>query len=214
MTQGDAPGATRPSSADEIIGLYERHADAWDRDRSAELILERSWMERFIARLSPGGSVLDLGCGSGQPIARHLVERGFGVFGIDASPTLISACRRRLPTAEWLVADMRTLALDRTFDGLIAWDSFFHFAHEDQRAMFRVFREHAVPGAPLLFTTGPAHGEAIGTYQGEPLFHASLAPSEYQRLLEANGFRVADHAVEDPDCGRHTVWLARYGEDG
>lgn len=78
------------SGADEIIRLYERHAEAWDRNRLADLVIERAWMERFVALLPPGGAVLDLGCGSGQPMARHLLERGFAVVGVDSSPTLIA----------------------------------------------------------------------------------------------------------------------------
>jgi hypothetical protein len=104
---------------------------------------------------------------------------------------------------------MRDLALGRRFDGLIAWDSFFHLRHDDQRLMFPLFRQHAAEGAALLFTSGPGHGEAIGTFEGEPLYHASLAPEEYRRLLGENGFAVIDHVVEDATCGGHTVWLAQ-----
>ena len=60
-----------------------------------------------------------------------------------------------------------------------------------------------------MFTSGPAHGEAIGSYKGEPLYHASLDAAEYRALLNANGFEVVAHVVEDPDCGGHTVWLAQ-----
>ncbi|WP_312011819.1 MULTISPECIES: hypothetical protein [unclassified Bradyrhizobium] len=60
-----------------------------------------------------------------------------------------------------------------------------------------------------MFTSGPAHGEAIGSYRGEPLYHASLDATEYRVLLCANGFDVVAHVVEDPDCGGHTVWLAQ-----
>ncbi len=81
---------------------------------------------------------------------------------------------RPLSGAEWAVADMRTLALGERFRGLVAWGSFFRLAHDDQRRMFLVFRAHAAPGAALLFTSGPSHGEAIGAYGGEPLYHASL----------------------------------------
>jgi SAM-dependent methyltransferase len=201
-----------PSAAGDIIGLYERHAEAWDRARGADLILEGEWMARFVALLPSGGSVLDMGCGSGQPIARHLLENGFAVVGVDSSPTFIGKCRSRFPQAEWIVADMRELSVNRKFDGLIAWDSFFHLSHEDQRGMFAVFREHASSGAPLLFTSGPEHGEAIGSFQGESLYHASLSSGEYRSLLESHGFRVLDHVIDDPKCGNHTVWLAQYGQ--
>jgi cyclopropane fatty-acyl-phospholipid synthase-like methyltransferase len=198
------------ADADEIPDLYERHAEAWDRTRAADLTFEREWIDRFVALLPAGGSVLDIGCGSGQPIGRYLLKCGFDVVGVDSSPTLISKCRSRLPNAEWVVADMRALSMNRAFDGLIAWNSFFHLSHQDQGAMFSVFREHAAFGAPLLFTTGTEHGEAIGSYEGEPLYHASLSSAEYRELLEAHGFEVLAHVVEDQSCGNHTVWLAQY----
>ena len=40
---------------------------------------------------------------------------------------------------------MRELALGRKFSGILAWDSFFHLRHDDQRRMFPVFRQHAAP---------------------------------------------------------------------
>jgi SAM-dependent methyltransferase len=197
------------SYSDRIMELYERHAEVWDRDRRPELVVERAWIERFVALLPMGGSVLDMGCGSGQPIARHLVACGFEIFGVDSSPTLIEKCRARFPGEEWLHADMRTLSLERKFQGLIAWDSFFHLSHDDQRAMFPVFKKHAAESAPLLLTTGPEHGEAIGSYEGEPLYHASLSTGEYKALFEAHGFRLLAYKMEDPHCGQHTVWLAQ-----
>jgi len=199
-----------PSKADEIIRLYDRHAEAWDRNRSVDLILERGWMGRFVALLPSGGSVLDLGCGSGRPIARHLLQSGFTVVGVDSSHNLISKCRNRFPEAEWVVADMRALSINKKFHGLIAWDSFFYLSHKDQRGMFSIFHEHASSGALLLFTTGPEHGDAIGSFEGESLYHASLAPGEYRALLASYGFKVVDHVVEDPKCGGHTVWLAQH----
>jgi hypothetical protein len=67
----------------------------------------------------------------------------------------------------------------------------------------------ASPGAALMFTSGVSHGEAIGSYRGEPLYHASLAPEEYRALLKSTGFRVVAHIVEDPNCDRRTIWLAQ-----
>lgn len=61
----------------------------------------------------------------------------------------------------------------------------------------------------LLFNSGPSAGEQIGSYQGEPLYHASLNASEYRALLADNGFDVLAHVVADPTCGNRTIWLAQ-----
>lgn len=196
--------------ADRIVGLYERRAAAWTGAReSSKRFIEQGWLDRFRALIPPGGAILDIGCGAGEPIARYLAGLGHGVTGVDASPAMIAMFQARLPAQEALVADMRRLDLGRRFDGLLAWDSFFHLDHDAQRAMFPIFRAHARPGAALMFTSGPAHGEATGRLEGEPLYHASLAPDEYRDLLAAQGLEVAAHRAEDPDCGGRTVWLAR-----
>lgn len=194
---------------DHVAGLYERHARAFDRDRSRTLA-ERGWLDAFLVHVSPGGVVLDLGCGGGEPIARYIVDQGFDVAGVDTSPTLLGLCQARLPDGEWLVGDMRRLALGRRFDGVVAWDSFFHLAPDDQRSMFARIADHARDGAPLLFTSGTEAGVSMGAYRGEPLYHVSLDESEYGILLADHGFGVVTHTADDPDSGGHTVWLARY----
>jgi trans-aconitate methyltransferase len=192
-----------------VVDLYERHARAYDRDRGRSL-QERAWLDRFLSHVRPGGTVLDVGCGMGEPLARYLIDRGCGVVGVDASPTMIERCRARFPDSEWVVADMRELELSRRFEGILAWDSFFHLTMDDQRGMFSRFASHALEGAPLMFTSGPEEDEAIGSYCEEPLYHASLSPSEYEQLLATSGFVVRAYVAEDPDCGEHTIWLATY----
>jgi hypothetical protein len=88
-----------------------------------------------------------------------------------------------MPDQEWILGDMRSLALGRRFCGILAWDSFFHLRHKDQRTMFRIFAVHAAPAAILMFNAGFGHGEAVGSYWGDPLYHASLDASEYEALL-------------------------------
>jgi SAM-dependent methyltransferase len=196
------------SDAERIIGLYQRHADSFDRERGRYLF-EKPWLDRFLALPQPGLSILDVGCGSGEPIARYFIEKGCHVTGVDSSPALIDLCKSRFPDQNWIVNDMRTLSLNRRFDGILAWDSFFHLCPEDQPRMFPIFKTHAAPKAALMFTSGTVHGEAIGTFQGEPLYHGSLDTAEYRSLLNMNGFDVLSHVVEDPSNGGRTVWLAQ-----
>jgi SAM-dependent methyltransferase len=196
-----------------IIGHYERHAAAWDADRQNSGWNDKVWHDLFIDNLTTGARVLDLGCGSGRPVAQHMAQRGLRVTGVDSSRAMISLCRNRLPDHEWIVADMLELSLDRRFGGILAWDSFFHLGHDDQRRMFAVFADHASAGALLMFNAGLQHGEAIGNYRGDPLYHASLAPPEYKALINRFGFEVVEHASNDERAGGRTVWLCRSRQD-
>lgn len=195
--------------ADTIIGLYRRHGAKWAKLRSQSPFLEFGWIDRFLKLLPTNPSILDLGCGSGTPIARHLSENGCAVTGIDTSPELIEIAKEQGIDAEWLLADMRTLALGKTFHGIMAWNSFFHLTPDDQRAMFSVFIRHTTKGSALMFTSGPTCGTSTGELEGEPLYHASLDGEEYRALLSENHFEVIENIVEDPECGHHTVWLAQ-----
>jgi SAM-dependent methyltransferase len=212
MSRPPKPSAADPS-AGEIIGLYQRNAAAWDRARGQTTFAERGWIERFTGIAGADGAILDLGCGSGEPIARRLVEAGLSVTGVDGSAALVELCRARMPGQTWIVGDMRNVSLGRRFDGVIAWHSFFHLPHDDQRRMFGVFAAHCRPQGALMFTSGPAAGEAIGRFEGEKLYHASLDPDEYRALLANAGFQVVDHVAEDPACNGDTIWLARRGPE-
>lgn len=188
--------------------VYEAVAHLFDRDRRKDL-MEGFYLEQVLKHCSGQREILDIGCGSAEPIAKFFIDAGCRVTGIDGAGAMIALCRERYPQHDWIEQDMRRLALDRRFDAVIAWDSFFHLTAEEQRAMFPVFAQHAAAGAPLLFTSGPHAGVAMGEIYGHALHHASLDAAEYEDLLRTNDFTVLLHRVEDPDCGKHTVWLAQ-----
>ena len=194
-------------AAASIAALYNSLAKEFDRDRSKAL-MEEFYLREMLGRLHGRTDVLDLGCGSGEPIARFLLEAGCSVTGIDIAPAMLDICRERFPQAEWIQCDMRSMTLQRRFDAIIAWDSLFHLPASDQRKMFPVFQQHVAPHGLLMFTSGPRAGTAIGSMHGHELFHASLDPAEYESLLTDHGFKILLHRVEDPACGDHTVWLA------
>lgn len=202
---------TGEAAAGAIIGLYSRHADEWSRMRDGPLNAdERPHLERFAARLPVGGEVLDIGCGSGRPIAEWLIGQGFRLTGVDASPALIVQCLGRFPDHDWRLADMRGLDLGRRFDGVLAWFSSFHLTAEAQEGMAAVYARHLKPGGSLMFIGGPKRGVAMGTWMGEPLFHGSLDPAEYRAGLRAAGLVGIEESVlsSDTDEGAR-VWTGR-----
>lgn len=206
-----APTLRSVSTPEDILAIYEAKAAAYAQARAAgpDTAVEKRWLDRLIEGTAPPVRVLDLGCGSGTPIATYLTQQGCHLTGVDGAEPMLKLFAANLPHATTHLADMRALELGQRFEALVAWDSFFHLSPADQEAMFPVFARHASPGARLLFTSGPAEGVAIGTVDGAPVYHSSQAPQTYRRWLERAGFVVCSFVPEDPDCGQHSVWLAQ-----
>src|SRR5882672_10467393 len=53
----------------------------------------RGWAKSIL----PGSVVLDLGCGTGIPVSKILIDEGMKVYGIDASPTMAKVFHKNFP---------------------------------------------------------------------------------------------------------------------
>lgn len=191
-----------------VFKVYDRIAEWFDQHRGQQLV-EKKYLDYLISTLPDTASILDVGCGTGEPIFRYFAERSYPILGLDASAAMLAIARKNFPEHEFLQMDMRELQLDRQFDAILAWHSFFHLPLEDQKNMFTRFHEHLKPNGILLFTSGHERGEAWGENGGEQLFHASFSTQEYQELLQHSGFTILTHEVEDQSCGGATVWVAQ-----
>lgn len=192
---------------EELRSVYDGSAAAFDSQR-AKFLFERGWLDRFVASLPANPNVLDVGCGSAEPIAAHLIGQGCTLTGVDFAPAMLAIARQRFPDRDWLEADMRTLSLGKTYDGVLSWNAFFHLTRDEQRQTIPRLAEHVAPGGSLMLTIGPEDGEALGHVDGKPVYHASLAQKEYESILRTAGFAKIEFALEDPTCDYHSVVLA------
>ena len=149
-------------SYDEIV--------QWFDDARTKTLMELEYLNLIVKSVPVGGFVLDLGCGTGEPIAQFFINKGFQVSGVDGSRNMIELCKRRFPSERWIVSDMRDINLKQKFDVVLAWHSFFHLEHDSQRKMFKIFSEHTKPGGILAFTSGNEEGEVWSNNDGQELF--------------------------------------------
>lgn len=195
-----------------VYKVYNKIAN-WFFENRPSVLMEKNYLDDLIARLPTNATILDLGCGTGNPILKYLISEKLNVTGVDASIEMLKIAKADFPTVEFILQDMRFLNLNEKFDAIIAWHSFFHLPAADQPAMFQRFKEHLNPDGILLFTSGTENGEAWGMNGGENLFHASLDTKEYESLLKKQHFEILKHKISDPDCGFATVWMAKYTPD-
>lgn len=181
----------------------------WFAENRPQSLMEKPWLDKVIDVIGKEGSVLDLGCGTGMPMMNYLLNEGLRVTGVDASKGILEIAKNNFPSEEFFQADMRELALNKKFDAIIAWHSFFHLPPEDQPRMFPLFKNHLNKNGVLLFTSGTEYGEAWGMNGGVNLYHGSLDVNTYEDLLESNGFRVLEYKENDVECGHANIWMAQ-----
>jgi cyclopropane fatty-acyl-phospholipid synthase-like methyltransferase len=125
-----------------------------------------------------------------------LIERGFKVYGVDASPTIVAAFRARFPSVPVECTDVEDSDFfARTFDGVIAWGLFFLLDEEVQRRLIKKAACVLQSGGRLLFTAPKECGSWPDVMTGRSQF--SLGYEEYRKALEAEGlFLVGTHRDE------------------
>ncbi|MDI1351164.1 MAG: class I SAM-dependent methyltransferase, partial [bacterium] len=151
----------------KIYELYDLIIDWFDINRNKDLVMERFYLDYVFGLTPPYSSVLDVGCGTAEPIAQFFIKNGHKVTGIDASKKMIELCQQRFPTERWLLQDMRTMNLEEQFNIVIAWHSYFHLPHADQRTTLKILIKHVKQDGFLLFTTGPDYGETWSDNGGQ-----------------------------------------------
>lgn len=196
----------RNHNKQDVCKIYDQISDWFDKNRSREL-LESKWIDKASIFLPENASVLDLGCGMGEPIIPYLLNKSYIVTGVDGSAKLIELARLRYPEVEFILSDMRELNISKKFDLVIAWHSLFHLPKEDQRLMFKAIASYLKKGGVFLFTSGRENGEVWSDNGGEHLYHASFSLDEYDSLLKQAGFSVIEYIQSDSECGDATIWL-------
>lgn len=146
--------------------------------------------------LPSGATILDLGCGHGVPISMALMNDGFAVYGIDASPNLTNAFHRRFPQANVACESVEESDLfGRTFDGVVAVGLLFLLRGDAQRALVRKVAKALDPGGGFLFTAPSQVCTWTDVLTGRP--SRSLGAEEYQAVLADAGLvLIGEHRDE------------------
>ncbi len=112
------------------------------------------WVARFAHLIQPGGTVLDLACGSGRHL-RWLAEQGFAVTGVDRDAAAVEPLRS---LGEIVVANIENgpwpLA-GRRFDGVVV-------THYLWRGLFPAIRDSLATGGVLVYETFADGHQTIG----------------------------------------------------
>ncbi|MFG2112652.1 class I SAM-dependent methyltransferase [Streptomyces sp. NPDC048718] len=188
-----------PDWLDDTRASYDTVAASYAdtvRDLLDETPHERAALALFAAsvREGGGGTVVDVGCGSGR-ITAHLRGLGVDAYGIDLSPAMVETARREHPGARFETGSMTELGLaGASVAGLVAWYSLIHVPDAEVPAVLAGFWHALRPGAPLLLAFHVGDGSRLKTqgYGGHPMkvYVHLRRPARLAALLDEAGFAV------------------------
>lgn len=145
--------------------------------------------------LPRGAEILDIGCGTGWPIAAGLADHGFVISGVDPSPRLLAAFRHNLPSARAACERAQSSRFfGRRFDAAIAIGLIFLLDETDQRALIRRVRDALHTGGRFLFSAPRQPCTWTDSLTGRPSL--SLGARDYRAALADAEFELG-HDLAD-----------------
>lgn len=174
---------------DQVALAYAQLEDTkWPRMR---------WLAKLLEQLAPNSSVLDLGCGSGDP-ADIEIAKEHQVTGVDISPAQIELAREMVPTGRFIKADLGSVSFpDGLFDAVVSFYTIEHLPREEHAALFqRVHQWMRADGLLLICTEANEMEDAVGDWLGVPMFFSSFDPETVKSMIQETGFEIVETAIE------------------
>jgi trans-aconitate methyltransferase len=158
-------------------------------ERDAQ-VAEGHWL---VSQLTRPARVLDLGCGSGSPTARQLVDAGLDVVGVDESSVMLELAEQQAPGGQYLHRDMRDVADLGEFDAVVAFFAFIMLPRRDILPLLTQLRGQL--RGPKLLQVAMVLGdfdEFPISFMGVPTTATAYPPDELAGLVEQAGFAILE----------------------
>jgi ubiquinone/menaquinone biosynthesis C-methylase UbiE len=169
------------------------------------------WLKNMLGKLDPGSSVLDLGCGSGDP-ADIEIAKEHKVTGVDISQTQINLARQHVPAGHFIHEDVGSVEFPAAaFDAVISFYTLEHIPREEHATILRHICHWLRPGGFLLISleAGEVDG-AIAQWLNVPMYFSCFDPETVRQLVSQAGFEIVETEIEsqiEQDNEIPYVWL-------
>ncbi|HEY94048.1 MAG TPA: class I SAM-dependent methyltransferase [Dehalococcoidia bacterium] len=169
--------------------------------KSMESIVRSKYLNMLVNLLSPGATILELGCGAGVPMTRRLVDEGFEVTGVDISREQLALAEKNVPEAMLILGDMTELEFnDSSFDAVTAFYSITHIPRIDHPNLITSIYKLLKPGGILLANLGK--GDLPDTIEsdwlGKPMFFSHYDADTSEEMIRKTGLEII-RADDEPE---------------
>lgn len=143
--------------SDPTLAYYDEHAEPYVRDTIG---LDMTPLyEPFLALVSPGGHILDAGCGSGRD-ALAFKRGGYTVTAIDASTEMARLASAVIGEPVEVIR-FQDMAFEEVFDGVWACASLLHVPRSEMDSVLFRFARALKHGGVLYASFKVGDGEQV-----------------------------------------------------
>jgi cyclopropane fatty-acyl-phospholipid synthase-like methyltransferase len=164
------------------------------------------FVHQVLDRLDPGSTVVDLGCGPGDPATRLLSE-AHHVLGVDISAGQLRIAQRLAPGATLVQADVTELALrPGAVDAVVSFFALGHLPGASHAPLLARIGEWLRPGGLLLTSAPLTPGDDNDSdWLGVPMFFGGIGVDATLAAVEAAGLEVEKAEAVAEDAGEGQV---------
>ena len=155
------------------------------------------WLKKVLSQLEPGSSVLDLGCGSGDPAAIE-IAKAHQVSGVDISQAHIDLARQNVPSGNFQQGDVGSVDFSSaSFEAVVSFYTLEHIPRREHQAILERIYQWLRPGGLLLFSIEAADlDDVTGEWLGVPMFFSIFPPETMRAMVKAANFEILETAIE------------------
>jgi ubiquinone/menaquinone biosynthesis C-methylase UbiE len=155
------------------------------------------WLRKLLNRLEPGSSVLDLGCGSGDP-ADIEISKEHKVTGVDISQAQINLARQNVPTGHFTHGDAGSVEFQEAhFDAVVSFYTLEHVPRREHETILqRIYQWLRDGGFLLVSIEAGDFDDVMGEWLGVPMFISCFDPETMKQLVTESGFEILETAIE------------------
>jgi cyclopropane fatty-acyl-phospholipid synthase-like methyltransferase len=184
---------------------YDYIAESFNAIRTHLSSKEEEYLALLLQPLAGPSTILDLGCGTGTPIAAHIAAQGHRLVGVDGSEAMLTIARRQYPEHRWIHDLIQRVEFTETFDAIVCWDSLFHLPRQEYQPVLSKIHRWLVPGGRLMVSSGYLVDEKDGGFKdtmfGYEFFYDSLPPDRMVAAVKEIGFEILLAEVCNPPDG-------------
>ncbi|GFF73968.1 hypothetical protein IFM61392_05277 [Aspergillus lentulus] len=195
--------------------LGERYEDAYAESPGLLQVTEY-----VVSKLPRSSHVLDVGCGTGKPVAAALASAGHTVYGIDVAENMVRIAASQV-RGTFSTADMRTYTPPVKMDAVFAIYSLFQIHPSDTHKVVYRFAEWLKEDGILVLGVTPSSALVGGkgvhdpvwdcmrskvTWMERPVSELYLSQTAWLNLLREAGFAIEVEKMFNyiPKDSKHT----------